>query len=211
MKKMYLLLSLFALSLAPSAGAQDGEPPPALLEELQKGGFVIFFRHAATNQNHKDTDPDDLENCAAQRNLTEQGRGQARAIGDAFRALTIPVGDIVSSHYCRCLDTLRIPFGHAKPSVDLTSIVGVSEAERQRRILAIKRMLSAPTQAGKNTLLVSHRFMLHDASGLWLKEGEAGIARPLGNGRFEIVGQIAPEDWTALAVRFGKTVQSAVP
>ena len=203
MKYAYLLFFSLTLSLWEIQPAKaEPDRPAALIDNLRQGGLVVFFRHAATDKSQHDVGPDHLADCAAQRNLSILGRDQAAAIGQAFRALGIPVGDVVSSRYCRCLDTLRIAFGRAVPSTDLTSIMGVGEAERRRRTDAIRRMLSTPTNNGQNNLLVSHKFMLHDASGLWLEEGDAGIARPLGNGRFEIIGPVKPADWEALAARF---------
>ncbi|HEX2064210.1 MAG TPA: hypothetical protein VHE80_07285 [Acidimicrobiales bacterium] len=62
-----------------------------LLRALRGGGFVVYFRHAAT-ESGTDTSVRDLDNCATQRNLSAEGRAQAQEIGRAFRQLGIAVG-----------------------------------------------------------------------------------------------------------------------
>src|SRR6185503_2092474 len=69
------------------AGGQELQ----LVDALRSGGHVIYFRHGATDQSQTDSDPNNLANCATQRNLTDAGRAQAQTIGTAFRTLGIPV------------------------------------------------------------------------------------------------------------------------
>src|SRR5215211_6287252 len=75
--------------------------PDDLLPKLQKGGYVLFIRHPKTNQDQADTDPLHIDNVKAQRQLTDEGRKQAKALGAALRALKIPVGKVISSKFHR--------------------------------------------------------------------------------------------------------------
>src|SRR5215210_2494138 len=68
-----------------------------IIEALQRGGYLIYFRHGATDPSQTDSDPNNLANCATQRNLTDHGRAQARAIGEALKALDIPVNQVLTS------------------------------------------------------------------------------------------------------------------
>ena len=95
-------------------------PSPAVLERLRRGGYVLAFRHAATDFSMTDTTRD-LRDCSRQRNLSAQGRRQARTIGISFRRLGIPVGRVLASPYCRTRQTARLAFGRASPSPDLIS------------------------------------------------------------------------------------------
>lgn len=105
-----LFLATLALSTDREAEAQD-LAGRALIEALRGGGYTIYFRHAATDWSH----PDRLEahgewascDSAKMRQLSEAGRANASAIGAAIRALGIPVGNLLSSEYCRCADTAR--------------------------------------------------------------------------------------------------------
>src|ERR1700692_918208 len=99
MKKRFLA-SLLVLAAALVANAQTPSPSPSplaseLLPELRKGGYVLVIRHPKTNNDAADTDPLNLENVKAQRQLSDEGRKQAKDLGEAFRALKIPVGKVV--------------------------------------------------------------------------------------------------------------------
>ena len=67
----------------------------ALMEQLRAGGVVIYFRHGITETTQSDHQPLNLEDCAAQRNLSQAGREQMRAIGQAMNALQIPRGAVI--------------------------------------------------------------------------------------------------------------------
>jgi hypothetical protein len=87
------------------AAAAGAEPRP-LAERLRRGGYVLAFRHAATGS---ETDSGgDLRDCSRQRNLSAEGRDQARGIASAFERLGIPVGAVLASPYCRTRETARL-------------------------------------------------------------------------------------------------------
>src|SRR5262245_6011556 len=99
-KLRYYVLSLLVLLSAPgllSAAQLVGDITPkrsgqALVTALKKGGYVIYFRHGETsNIGEKDVEDKDLDNCAIQRNLSAGGQVQTKAIGEAFKALQIPI------------------------------------------------------------------------------------------------------------------------
>src|SRR5262249_25454328 len=85
------LAALSALAGAwPSAHAQPAAAElagPALLATLRGGGYILFFRHAATDFGQNDDNMTGYEDCSTQRNLTDKGRAEARAIGTELRAL----------------------------------------------------------------------------------------------------------------------------
>ena len=90
--------------------------PQALLasdaawQALRDGGTVALFRHARA-PGTGDPPQFRLEDCSTQRNLSAEGRRQAQAIGEQFRARQIPVEQVLSSRWCRALDTARLAFG----------------------------------------------------------------------------------------------------
>jgi len=79
---------------------------PALAQALRWGGYVIFFRHAATTPILDDVNPVVLAGCATQRNLSP-------AVQE-FRRLGIPVGRVLTSPFCRALDTVKLAFDKAQ-------------------------------------------------------------------------------------------------
>jgi phosphohistidine phosphatase SixA len=186
--------------VAPPPSVQPASPEGGqLLRSLRAGGFVIYFRHAATVPGG-DTDLQDLNNCAAQRNLSDLGREQARIIGEAFRRLEIPVGKVLSSGLCRARDTATIAFGRAEQSVDITSLPqAADEAEEQRRIMALRQLLATAPPPGENTVLVAHLFNIQRAAETNLAEGEAAIYEPRDADQFALVATVSPDEWDGLA------------
>src|SRR6185503_3039882 len=96
-------LLLFAGGGVPAGGAEEtgGESKPlgdlrAVLGELRKGGLVIYFRHAQTDQATAGDAEADLGRCETQRNLSVKGREEAAQIGKAIKALGIPVDSVLA-------------------------------------------------------------------------------------------------------------------
>lgn len=182
------------------ASAQPSAPQgQALVDLLRDGGMVIFFRHAATDMSQTDSDLDNLEDCATQRNLSEDGRAGARAIGQAFRNLGLPIGQVLASPYCRTLETAQLAFERAEPSQDLLPTAAApDEASRAALVASLQRLLSTVPPKGTNTVLVSHAFSLEDAADVSLAEGEAAVFVAVGPDGFRLVGRVLPDHWAAL-------------
>src|SRR6266436_8814966 len=112
-------LLLWAPAGSQTAGAQRSSLPslelaPAqLLAELLKGGYILYFRHAATDFSQNDERMKSYEDCANQRNLIDRGRAEARAVG-AIRELRIPIEPVLASPFCRTVETAQLIFGRAQ-------------------------------------------------------------------------------------------------
>jgi virginiamycin B lyase len=205
MRRGTLLLALaVALAAAVVGGASGGSSEAqlerrALVEALRGGGYVLYFRHAATDFSQEDTDTRNLRNCRTQRNLTAGGRADARKIGRAIRELRIPVGSVLASRYCRTRQTASLAFGRVRTTIDLTSLPSSpTAAERNRRVAALRRLLGTPPRPRLNTVLVAHLFNIEAAAAVSLEEGEAAVFRPRGRSRFRLVAKVRPSGWAAL-------------
>ena len=71
---------------------------------------MLVIRHTATDYSKLDEEPVDLADCRTQRNLSAQGRAEARAIGQGVRRLKARVGKVLASPFCRTRDTARLAF-----------------------------------------------------------------------------------------------------
>lgn len=195
------VLFALAMSAGPWAASQESGSSPLLtpaelVQQLQAGGLVIYLRHAITDRSQTDRDRTDLSRCGEQRNLSAEGRDQARALGAAIRALEIPVGRVLSSPYCRCKDTARLAFGELEVEPDLRFGMGTDREQTERLAGALRALLSRSPESGTNTVLVSHTANLKEAAGIWPKpEGASYVFRPLSDGRFRYLGTVGPEDW----------------
>jgi phosphohistidine phosphatase SixA len=170
-----------------------------LVSALRGGGFVIYIRHAATDPVPDDADPVVFSDCDTQRNLSGAGRRQAGAIGQAIDALDIPIGRVLSSPFCRALDTARLAFGTATREQSLENLETAETAgQSDARTRGLRRLLSTPPADGTNGVLVAHGFNITEAADITIGEGEAAVFRPRREGGFELVATVAPHEWAEL-------------
>jgi broad specificity phosphatase PhoE len=182
-----LLLAALAHAAAQPAGADD-----ALWTLLKKGSEVVLLRHAVTTAGVGDPPGFKLQDCATQRNLTEAGRAAARRVGDAFREHGVPVGRVLSSPWCRCLDTARLAFGAAEVSQPLSNLYGRSEASA-RQVREMETLIATwrPEGAGGNLVLVSHGSTILALTGISVEPAEMVVLTPRAGERFKIVGRLS--------------------
>ena len=195
-------ITLAVLAL-PSAAEPLSSPDPAhalagaaLVQALRAGGLTLYFRHTATDFTQSDRAMTTHDECATQLNLSEAGRAQARAIGEAVRALRLPVGDVIASPFCRTMETGRLMFGRAEPSTVVRGYEGTSSANADYGNLAA--LLASAPRAGTLRMITSHGSPFRAVAGPpHLDEGEAAVLKPAGAG-FVVVARIRRGDWPAL-------------
>ena len=200
---IFFLTAVIRLSVA-----QNQLVDTALIEALRQGDYNIYFRHAATDwsQNDHVLTEGDWTSCDPEqmRQLSEDGRMQARRIGEAIQCLNIPVCSILSSEYCRARETAQLmDLGQVVPTrklmnMRLTHLVG----GRSTMIKRARQVIGRYPEEGTNTVLVAHGNLLQVATGEYTVEGGAAVFAPKGDGTFALMALISPEEWVQLADRF---------
>jgi phosphohistidine phosphatase SixA len=174
---------------------------PTLASDLKRGGLVLVLRHAATDFSKPDQDPVDLSDCRTQRNLSQQGRADALAIGRGVRRLKLSIGTVLTSAFCRTRATARLAFGRAAVSPALLNTITAEHNARWRKqIRAARLLLGTKPARGRLAVLVTHGVVVTDTTGFTLEEGETLVFRPLGSSRFRLLGRILPLEWRTLRV-----------
>jgi len=113
-----VLRALVVLVVGVMVGTAWGQAAPsagAVLQLLHSGGYVIVFRHGATNPDQADTDPLNPGNVSKQRQLNDKGRADAKTVGEVFKAAGVPIGKSYSSQFYRAVETARL-IGGKEPS-----------------------------------------------------------------------------------------------
>ena len=172
------LLSLPSLALADEA----------LWALLKKGGHVVLMRHAITTPGVGDPPGFRLDDCNTQRNLTDEGRRDAQRVGSAFRERGIVVERVLSSPWCRCVETANLAFGKAEISTALSNLFTHPE-NRERQVHEMRALVSTPRSG--NRVLVSHGATISALTGVSLGTAEMLVVTPQGEGRFVIAGRLA--------------------
>jgi phosphohistidine phosphatase SixA len=183
-RRMVLRSSMLA-AWAPLARADE-----PMWNLLQQGGQVVLLRHALTDPGVGDPPEFRLGACATQRNLSEQGRSDARRLGEALRERRVPVARLLSSPWCRCLDTARLVFGReAEVEPALGNLFG--RPEREAGQLAALRALVGRPVSGGNVFMVTHGSTTYALTEVSPATTEMVIVQPRPGGSFRVAGRLA--------------------
>ncbi|MEM8783550.1 MAG: histidine phosphatase family protein [Planctomycetota bacterium] len=201
-------LFCLSLSVAGFVVADDGKStafePVAkaeLLEGLRSGGHVIYFRHAQTEKDYADQVTADPNDGSTQRVLSEYGWHQAKGIGNAIRALKIPVGDVISSEYFRAWQTADLAFGRYEKNAALNFEPAEEYTEEQFAAMRerVMPLVSAVPADGVNTVIVGHDDPFESVTGIYPEpQGVAYVLKPDGEG-FTILARVNYDEWATLA------------
>ncbi|QIP06778.1 histidine phosphatase family protein [Bradyrhizobium symbiodeficiens] len=199
-----LVLIVFLAGFSRHAAADT----PELIASLKQGGYVLIFRHTATDDSQKDVYPFKFDDMSAQRQLSEKGRDTARQIGAAVKELAIPIGDVYTSRLNRAIEAGKLITGREVKPVDaLTDSSNASASgmanptgANAKAGQAVRQLVDAPPSAGTNTFLVTHKTNIADAFGKEagdVQEGEAFVYKAGSSGSATFAGRIKIADWTA--------------
>ena len=164
------------------------------MRALRAGGLIVYFRHTATDFSKNDQSMRDYEDCANQRPLNDQGRRDARAIGQRIAGLRLPIGTVNASPMCRTMEHAKLTFGMATPTNAMREL-------RDGEYSGLKRLLSERVAAGSNRWMVGHGTPFRAVAGPpHLAEGEAAVLRPLGD-QWIVLARLTVADWATLEDR----------
>lgn len=191
------ILVSFAAGVARADLAGD-----ALMQALKAGGYVIYMRHGLSERTQTDADPVDLNSCATQRNLSNDGRTQGKAMARAFEALKIPVDKVYVSPFCRAKEfaTLAFEKNDRQVSGALHYSLALSKDDAAKAAAELRKLVGAVPKAGTNSVLIGHNSNIKEVAGVWPKN-EAGsfVFKPKGNGEFEFIGAFEAVEITKLS------------
>jgi phosphohistidine phosphatase SixA len=204
MKTLQIICAVLLLLLGCSE--VSAEDPPELMSGLKQGGYVVVFRHVATDDSQKDIYPFDFDDMKAQRQLSEKGREMARQIGAAVKKLGIPVGQIYTSRLNRAIETGKLLSGKDARPVDGLTDSGAGSASAManpaggnaKAGLALRELVNAAPKVHTNTFIVTHKTNIADAFGKEagdVQEGEAFIFRSDGSAPSVFVTRVKAAFW----------------
>jgi len=180
--------ALYLIVTLPAPAADD-----TTWSALREGARVALMRHGATSGGAGDPPGFRLEDCATQRNLTEKGRADARAMGEQLRAQKIPVGKVVSSQWCRCRDTAALmALGAIEIAETFNNAFTLSD--RRDELTKGARAVIADWKGPGVLVIVTHGANILPLTGFQPAEGEMVVVDPAAaaDGRLRVIGRIAP-------------------
>jgi phosphohistidine phosphatase SixA len=186
-------LGLCLLLTALAAAATDRSANDPLVQRLLAGGHVLLLRHAEA-PGTGDPAGFRLGDCSTQRDLSEAGREQARAIGDWLRDRGITRARVYSSQWCRCLETAELlALG---PVVELPGLNSFFNRPQDRapNLAALREFLQDRPPGGEALILVTHQVTISALTGEYTASGEGVLATLDQDGALRTVGRIGFEE-----------------
>lgn len=176
--------------LAPAAViAQPVVHAPLELARARDPGIVSLMRHAQA-PGVGDPAAVNLDDCATQRNLSEEGRRQARRLGEALRAAGVKDTDVRSSRWCRCVETARLlGVGTVQVAPYLNSFFA-GRGDDQASSRALRAAILQKLDSRRPTLLVTHQVNIAAVTGVYPEEGEVVFVRGTAAGSVEVVARV---------------------
>lgn len=168
------------------------EPLWTQLREADEETYVVLLPDAIASGTG-DPANFELNDCSTQRNLSDAGRQQAKEIGEAFRGRNIPVIKVLSSQWCRCLETAELmDIAPVEPFPPLNSFFrDRSTAESQTA--KVKDYVAETEAASGVIVMVTHQVNITALSDIFPQSGSAVIMQ-LNDGRLEVLGQLLEND-----------------
>ena len=157
-----------------------------LINELEEGGKLIFIRHAYA-PGSGDPDNFNLNDCSTQRNLSKEGKKQAKYIGEFFKNNKIKADKVLSSEWCRCKETAMIAFSEYKTEKFLNSFF--SDKFKKNKDLQIKnlRLFINKWDKKKNLILITHYVVILEILDYAPSSGEIVIS----DMNFKLIGSVS--------------------
>jgi len=182
-----LLIAAVVLTFPFAASAAD-------LGLVKGTGTVLMIRHAYA-PGTGDPDNFDVARCETQRNLNDRGRDQAREWGDRLRGAGIEPNRILSSQWCRCMETAELMAanltgaGAVEPFWPLNSFFTARE-DREKNLSALRDALAdLPTDAAV-VVMVTHQVTISAITGRGVSSGEGWVLKLNGTREPEVIGSI---------------------
>ena len=180
--KIFKFLIIIFISLTTSIKADLNKN---LLNQLEDGGKLIFIRHAYA-PGGGDPDNFNLNDCSTQRNLNNEGREQAKYIGEFFKKNKIKIDKVLSSEWCRCKETAKIAFRNFSTISFLNSFYSSKHAKNKEKQILMLNNYVKKFKSNKNLILVTHYVLISEVLNYAPSSGEIIVS----DKNFNMIGSI---------------------
>jgi len=162
-----LILVAFLMTLSTQVWADGRNILKDAIKEVDAN--VVFLRHAMA-PGFGDPDNFSLLDCSTQRNLNENGRKQARAIGFSINKSGVRFNEIISSDWCRCKETAELlNIGTWQTFLGLNSFF---QAYAERAVTLRELDLKLKKLKNGVTLMITHQVVISAVTGISVTSGE---------------------------------------
>ena len=153
-------------------------------------GAVLLMRHATAPGTG---DPANLRlgDCSTQRNLSDAGRAEARAVGERFRTAGIAFDRILTSEWCRTTETAELmDLGPVTPFPPANSFFSDRSTADRQTAEVLAYLASLPEE--ERVLIVTHQVNISALTGIAPRSGEIVITRRSADA-LQVLDRLPPE------------------
>jgi phosphohistidine phosphatase SixA len=156
---------------------------------LRAGGHVALMRHADAPGGVGDPAGFRIDDCATQRNLSAKGREDAARIGARLKSEGIAFEKIISSPWCRCMDTATLlQLGPVAAEATFGNVVVLSD--QRQSLTAGARTVIGQWQGRGTLLVVTHGANIAALTGIAPASGEIVVVKKGSGDNVESVGRL---------------------
>ncbi|WPZ36333.1 histidine phosphatase family protein [Thalassobaculum sp. OXR-137] len=189
-QRAFTLLPILFLALAGTifGFSAPASASPQAWEAMRRPGAIAVMRHAYA-PGTGDPDAFRLGDCSTQRNLNDEGRDQARRIGEAFRQNGIEIHRVLTSQWCRSAETAELlGLGKPEPLPSLNSFFDARGRRDEQTAATVAFLRDQP--ADRRLVLVTHQVNISALTGRGTASGEFVIIDVTEDGTVEVLGEI---------------------
>lgn len=191
MKFLRQIVTIFVFVFAAGSAAAADNAMRAW-EALRGDGHVALIRHASA-PGTGDPKGYTLDDCKTQRNLSEQGRAEALALGERFRAQKVKIGMVISSQWCRCRQTAELmDIGPVEEAPTFNNAFMLHE--RRDELTSGARAVIAAWRGPGTLVVATHGSNILALLGFHPAQGEVIVVKPdaQADKKMRLIGRVAP-------------------
>ena len=119
-----------------------------------------------------------MNDCSTQRNLSEEGKKQAKFIGKFFIKNEIKIDKVLSSEWCRCKETAKIAFKDYTTKSFLNSFYSSKFAKnKDKQVKALREYIkNYKNNNNENLVLVTHYVLISEILNYGSSSGEIVVS-----------------------------------
>jgi len=185
--KAITFVVFLTLTGVPSGTPQAQDKPD--FAALRENGAVALMRHGDAPGGAGDPPGFKLDDCSTQRNLSAKGRQQATQMGQLLKRKRVLIGKVLSSPWCRCMDTARLLETGSVEVATTFSNAFVLQSRRADLASGARQVIEAWKGPGA-LLVVTHGANISALTGVQPAQGDIVVVKAERRGRIRAIDRI---------------------
>jgi len=182
------LVSVLALTLIPHNASAKSLAIWDSLQGTNPKGYVLLLRHALA-PGVGDPENFRVDDCSTQRNLNDQGRQDARDIGQWIKRREVRILRIESSRWCRAKETAKLlGLGPVRLNKNLDSLFQDEDALNDPQTANIRKRIVSHRNTSGLLIFVGHFVNISAVVGVGVESGEGVLVRANAQGQIKVMG-----------------------